>query len=396
MKILFVSAVLPYPLYSGGQIRVYNLLQILSRKHTIDLYTFIRHQEELGYLSQLAFCHDVATVYRGRAWQLQYIIRSMSGPYPFVFATYDIARMRERIARAIASTSYDVIHIEPGYVWPSLPTIQTPFVVGEHNIEHAVYEQYANHFPFTPLRPILVQDVRKLKQWEQFVWRRATHITAVSDDDKRCIDNVVGRSNVSVVPNGVNVRHFNFRPKKVGKAPTFLFVGNFAWMQNRDAVGYIVRDIWPLLISAYPNANLLIVGKRPPKYLREIAGSKNIKLSTDVDDIASVFHSSDVLLAPIRIGGGTKYKILEAMACGIPVVTTKIGAMGLNVQHGEEILIAKDSADFVRQSAQLLEHPRWVSVLVKKARKKIEKEFAWDLIAKTLDDVWRRAHETHG
>ena len=141
MKILFVSAVLPYPLHSGGQIRIYNLLKRLVDTHEIHLYSFIRSETEKKYLPDLRFCKSVTTVLRGRVWQPKYIYKTLTGSLPLLWSSYHNSRMVGFLADEISLGNYDLIHIEPGYVWPSVPTQhRVPIVVAEHNIEHEVYK----------------------------------------------------------------------------------------------------------------------------------------------------------------------------------------------------------------------------------------------------------------
>ena len=134
MKVLFVSAVLPYPLYSGGQIRIYNLLKRLGKKHEIHLYSFIRSDKEKEYISELSFCKTVTTVLRGHAWRPNYLLKTITSSYPFLWNTYHNSDMLSFLSDEIAKGGYDCIHIEPGYVWPSIPT--------EHKIPIVIANQY--------------------------------------------------------------------------------------------------------------------------------------------------------------------------------------------------------------------------------------------------------------
>ncbi len=268
MRVLFVSAVLPYPLYSGGQIRIYNLLKQLSQNHEITLFSFIRNEEERKNIQALSFCKHVETIYRGHAWQLNYVARSLLGSYPFLLSTYDNGQMRNALIHALESQHYDLVHIEPGYVWPSIPKRSVPLVVSEHNIEHTVYQEYVRRFPIIPLRPFLYADVLKLLWWEKHIWKKAANVIAVSDDDKAVMEKTIDASKISVVPNGVDVLIFPYAAKKLRNDPVFLFVGNFLWMQNRDAVSYLSSDLWPKIKNVYPNATLRVVGKHMPENLR--------------------------------------------------------------------------------------------------------------------------------
>lgn len=363
MNVLFISALLPYPLHSGGQIRIYNLLKRLSKNHTISLFSFIRSEDERQHVKNLSFCKNVTMVMRGHAWQPSYITKSLFGSYPFLMETYHNSEMEKLLADAV--NQHDVIHIEPGYVWPSLPVTKTPIVVAEHNVEHMVYESYVNHFSFVPLRPFLSFDVAKLKKWEKIVWEKARAIVAVSDKDKITIESISGK-NVSLVPNGVDVRAFSFKPNKDFNF-RFLYTGNFKWMENRDAASYLQKTIWPAVVRAYPNATLRIIGKGAP--------------DGEVRDIKTEYEKADVLIAPIRIGGGTKFKILEAMALGIPVITTSRGAQGLD---SSALWIAENQEETLARIKEIIENRD----KTKKARSIVEKYYNWDTIAKSLDTVW--------
>lgn len=348
MKILFVSAVLPYPLHSGGQIRIYNLLKKLSKKHDIILYAFIRSNDEKKYISQLSFCKKVVTVLRGRIWQPKYFVKTLLGSYSLLWSSYDNSLMRDLISQE----TYDLVHIEPGYVYPSLPKIKTPLVVSEHNIEHDVYEAYLKKFP---LGFLLFFDSLKMRLWEARVWKQAQALIAVSQKDKQ----KMGAG--YVVQNGVDLETFTFRPKKtLSKNLVFLYVGNFRWMENKDAAKNIIENYWPAIKRDFPNSKLRIVGKGAP--------------DGEVVNIADEFHRADILLAPIRVGGGTKYKILEAMACGLPVITTDIGIEGLDPNA---VLVAQSPQEAI-QSIYTLEDNATRLSLVKRARSIIETSYSWE------------------
>lgn len=362
MKILFVSAVLPYPLHSGGQIRIYNLLKRLGKKHEITLCAFIRDTDEHQYTSQFSFCKYVYMIHRGSAWQPQYIVKSVFGRYPFLMATYDNVAMHNLLRGLLTREHFDIIHIEPFYVWPSLPKTDISIVVGEHNIEYEVYQRYVRRFPVVPLRPVLYYDTLKLRFWEEYIWRKAAAITAVSDSDVRVIRKLNKR--VYRVANGVDLSAFPFQSKKI-KTDTFLYVGNFRWMENRDAAEYLERDIWPEIKKEYPQAQLRIIGKE----------------RNAVERIQDELYKADIMIAPIRIGGGTKFKILEAMAAGVPVITTTVGAQGFD----KKVLWIADTPKEVLSAIKNISKDRQ---RLKKARKLVEREYDWDTIAESLHQVW--------
>ena len=387
MKILFVSAVLPYPLYSGGQVRIYNLLKQLSRSHKITLFSFIRSEEERTYESKLSFLASVHMVYRGRALTPRYLTKIFS-KYPLLLETYNNEKMRQLLFTELKNNQYDLIHIEPYYVFPSIPDVSIPLVVAEHNIEHSVYEANAKTFPFSLVRPILAADARKVRVWEERVWKKATALVAVSEDDAKCIRSITN-CKVSVVPNGVDIQSFPFVQHSFNMAsPTFLFVGNFLWAPNKEALVTLLKNIWPAISKKFPTATLTIVGKQFPKSMESYV-QKNVIVQQDLLNIHDAFISHDVLLAPMGIGGGTKFKILEAMASGTAVITTRAGYMGIQAKAGEHIVEANVTEDFVKAVTSLYANPQRTLVMTRAARLLVEKLYDWRVIAKSLDEVWR-------
>ena len=387
MKILFVSAVLPYPLYSGGQVRIYNLLKQLCAGHEITLCAFIRNEEERGFAGKLSFLSSVHMVYRGRAMEPRYLMK-VFGKYPLLLETYNNEGMRHLINEELKNNHYDLVHIEPFYVYPSVPESSIPFVVSEHNIEHAVYEANARTFPFALLRPVLAADAEKMRVWEERVWQKSSAVVAVSQDDAKRIRSVTSRE-VSVVPNGVDIKHFSFVQHAFDlRSPAFLFVGNFSWAPNQEAVSTLLKRIWPAISHKFPNAKLTVVGQQFPQSLRSCVTGK-VTVCENVVDIRDVFRSCDVLLAPMGIGGGTKFKILEAMASGTAVVTTKAGYMGIQAVAGKHLVEAKDAGDFVKAISFLYAKTKNSSEMTQAARSLVEKLYDWRVIAGALDTVWR-------
>ncbi|MBU1326629.1 glycosyltransferase family 4 protein [Patescibacteria group bacterium] len=392
MKILFVSAVLPYPPFSGGQIRLYNLLKRLSREHEITLYSFIRDNKERSYLKSLRFCKRVEVVMRGRAWQPKYVAGAAFGKYPFLLSTYQNSFMRLSLGKELEENNFDIVHAEPFYVWPSIPYSDKPLVVGEHNIEYRVYTEYVRHFPIVPLRPILYADVLKMRFWEEHSWGKASHLVTVSQEDKQTILKAVPDAGVTVVVNGVDESLFGVHTRKLKKPPEFLFLGDFRWMPNTDALRHLLSDLWPQIRERYPGASLRVVGQGLSfRYVQEI--EKHHALSVgEVSDIAGEYRRADVLLAPMRIPGGTKFKILEAFAAGIPVVTTLNGVFGLDVRHRVHAWIAQTDEEYVEGVRVILTDQAFRMQLVQNSRKLVESRYNWDTIAKTLDRVWRESY----
>jgi glycosyltransferase involved in cell wall biosynthesis len=390
MNILVVSAVLPYPLYSGGQIRLYNLLRILSRKHDIHLVSYIRDDAEKSYLTDLSFLRSIETIKRGGAWQVEYILRTGFSTYPFLYETYRNDDARKKIHGVILREKIDIIHIEPSYIWLGLPKTSVPIVAVEHNIEHEVYARYAHHARFSPTRFFLNIDVEKMARAEERIWHRVASIISVSEENKKYIAQKAQKTPVYLVRNGVDLRSFPFCTQKKQGDPVFLYVGNFSWMENRDAVEYLVTTLWPEILKKYPSSTLKIVGKSMPLSLEKKLKGKNAVYLSHVERIQDELSSSTIMLAPIRIGGGTKYKILEALSMGLPVITTAIGAEGLHVCHKEHLYIADSAKEVLTAIGELLSSESRYNTVRKNGRALIEAMYCFDSIARDLESVWQK------
>ncbi len=386
MNILFVSALLPYPLYSGGQARIYNLLKVLSKKHTITLCAFIRDEKEREYAKQLSFLHEVKMVMRGKGMQWKYIKKAL-GSLPLLLATYDNARMREELQHQLATGTYDLVHVEPFYVFPSLPKLSIPLVVAEHNIEYAVYAKHAKSIQNPLIRPFAKLDAQKIHVWEEAIWKKARSVITVSEADSAAVTTVTKKP-TPVVSNGVDTEYFRFFEHRFeGKAPTCLFVGNFLWAPNVEGVKKLLTHIWPRILQAFPKATVTIVGKHFPTKLRTLL-TQSVTLKENVEDIRSVFHEADILLAPMGIGGGTKFKILESMASGTLVITSKEGKSGLPIQSGKEFIEAETPIQYEEALNTVYADTQAALAITKRARTFVENNYDWTHIGQTLSNVW--------
>lgn len=392
MKILMLTPYLPFPLWSGGQIRTYNLLKHLSKKHEITLFSFIRNENERDYIPKLMdYCVNVEVFLKRPPWSLTSLSLSAVTFYPLVVCMYLNRAVSNAIAIALEHEHFDLIHAETFYVMPNIPKNNIPKILVEQTIEYQVYQHYTKSVKYLPLKILMSWDVQKIRFWEERFWQKASLVVAMSQTDKEIMQKLVKGLRVSLVPNGVDTDFF--RQKKhlqYKKSKTVLFVGNFKWLQNREAVSMLVKDIWPKIISKLPDVKLWIVGKFPIKETVDFA-SPSITVSDDIDDIRKAYLDSDVLLAPIYGPGGTRYKILESMATGLPVVTTQRGCEGLDVLHGKHVLIGEDPKALAENTIKLLTNPTLYYRLVVNGRKLVETNFNWESIASILDKIYLQA-----
>lgn len=392
MNVLFVSAILPYPLHSGGQVRLYNLLKRLSKDHEITLYTFIRDEKERRLTSQLSFLKNIHLFYRGTVWQPIYLFRALTSDLPLLLASYKHQEMKQAIEKDLREHRYDCIHLEPFYVWPSIPDqLPVPLIVSEHNIEYEVYHAYARQTPFPFFQPFLERDVRKIKKYEEYAWKRADRLITVSGHDASIAGSITDKKKISVVPNGVDTTHFSYQTKKIDATQLkFLFTGNFLWLPNVKAVEFLVKEIWPAIAVHFPKAHLEVVGKHLPKRIKHTLEKLHVTYQAFADDIRDIYRAHDILLAPMTIAGGTKFKILEAFASGCLVLTTREGVEGIDVKNGESYLQSDTPSSFVGAIQSIVNQPEKYSQITKQARKLIEQKYSWDAIAEEQSNIWKQ------
>lgn len=390
MKVLMLTPYLPYPLVSGGQIRTYNLLKHLSKHHDITLFSLIKDESERKHLSELKkYCKNIKLFKRTKnPFVLRNILLAGFSTYPFVVTRNLPLEMKKAVGDELNHGSYDLIHAETFYMMPNIPKTNIPIILAEQTIEYLGYQDYmkkANPL----LRPLLKIDIAKIKYWERYFWSKADKLITMSQEDKVFIERELMRpQNISVVANGVDLEFFSKVKKKLPKDPTVLFVGTFKWLPNIEAVDEIVTAIWPLILKRIPNAKLKIVGFSPTSKIRGYA-CDSIAVLGAIEDIRNAFAGAHALLAPIRSGKGTRYKVLEAMITGTPVVATTLAAEGLDLKNGANVLIADTSKALADATVMLLQDQALQSKLARAGQELVKTGYSWDTISKDLDKVYK-------
>lgn len=387
---------LPYPLLSGGQIRTYNLLKNLKDKHEIHLFSIIKDFEEEQYIPELEkFCESVNVFKRSKnPFTARNVALALLTPYPFLVTRNLPIRAKNVLTKVIEKGQFDLIHVETFYVMPNIPKSKVPILLVEQTIEYLVYQDFVKQTKLPLIKPFLSIDVYKIKWWEQYYWRKAERLAAMSNQDKQFILNLTPKAKIDVVANGVDALYFSNIKRSKSKYPTILFVGQFKWLPNRDAVDFLYHEIWPRIKEKIPNCKLRIVGRHPTPEIKKLAEEKNIDVDDKVDDIREAYASADVLLAPIRSGRGTKYKILEAMASGTPVVATKLGIEGIAARNMKEAIIEDSPFGLARSTVEILSDEKRAKQLAQAAKKLILSKYNWENISSHLDKIYKQLGKT--
>jgi polysaccharide biosynthesis protein PslH len=397
MKILMLTPYLPYPLLSGGQIRTYNLLKQLATKHQITLFALIKEEKEKQYIPELKkYCKKIKVFQRSqKPFTLKNIFKTAFSSYPFLVIRNYVPETISAIKKELSENNYDLIHAETFYMMPHLPKNNLPTILVEQTIEYLGYESYAKKVPKI-IRPLLNIDINKIKKWEKFFWQKCDKLIVMSEDDKEYIGQKQNLLNkIEVVANGVDIKWFDKIKRSLPKNPTVLSVGTFKWLPNIEAVNFLVQKVWPLIKKKIPDAKLNIVGNAPTdKILSYEKKDKSIRVLGRVTDIRAAFKQAHVLVAPVFSGKGTRYKILEAMASGTPVVATPIALEGLNIKNGKHALSSATEKGLADLTTKVLTDQKLWSILSKNGYDFVSKHYDWQLISKELDNIYQKMGES--
>ena len=403
MNILFLSTRSPYPLISGHSLRTYHILKGAAQKHNVILVTFVQLEEELKKenLDHLrSFCQAVhpfrVPVDMSKIRLAASLVVNLFSSLPFVAQKYDAPMMREKIREIIKTEPIDLIHVDMLPLATYIDEFKNlPKILVNHNVESVRLYRWFQTEPNVLKRAYLGIQWPKLRSFERSAMDNFDGCVVVSETDKQLLRGMGINNRMFVVPNGTDTEFF----KPTGKAKTensVLWIGHMDVHTNKDAVLYFWCEIYPLLRKRHPQIQMIFVGTAPPKVIADAAKKDaQIKVTGFVEDIRPYLDKSAVMVVPIRIGSGTRLKILDAMAMGKAIVSTSVGCEGLNVTHGKNILIADDPEEFTNRTIGLLKNPDMRMNLERNARK-LAKTYDWDLIREKQELVYQETIKGKG
>ncbi len=399
MKILLLTLYLPYPPNSGGQIRSYNLIKHLSKKHQITLVSLIKKGEEKYAGEMEKYCEKVVYFYRPeKPWTLPNILKTGLSLYPFVVMRNYTPEVKKFLENELKQVAYDLIHVETFYLMPHIPPTVTPILLVDQTIEFEVYRHYVDTYRFWLLRPLLYIDVLKLKFWETKLWKEAKMVGAVSEADKKKILELAPNVKVGIIPNAPGEDLSNLYAKRHPdfKKPIVFYQSNFHWMQNIEGANILANEVFPKVKKQIPEAVCMIAGQNTQGKVDHLAREDVyiVPMATsDIEGVVNAYKQGTIFLAPLRGPGGTRLKILGAMTAGVPVVTTSVGAQGLDVESGKNIMIADDARGLADAVVKLLKDKKLYDQIVKNAKALVEKNYDWGAISKNLEKIYEETIE---
>ena len=393
-KVLMITPYLPYPLASGGQIRTYNLLKHLSKENAVYLISLYKKKEDLKYLPELKkITYKIYPCKRAEnPWQPKLLLKAITSPYPYLVIRNYSSEAKKTIAKLIKKERFNIIHAETFYVMPLIPKTSVPILLAEQTIEFMVYQKFAKELPF-PIRLPFYFEIFKLKFWEKHFWEKATLVAPVSKHDEKIIKTSTPKVKTTVIPNGAGDEMFVKKlPKRDIKNPLLLFIGNFLWLQNREPATFLIQEVAPLLLKKIPHAQLVIAGQHLNEKLNFPKIPKNTKLidikEKESEKIKKLYKKATLFLAPITGPGGTRLKILAAMAAGLPIIATKTAVKGLGLKNKIHYLQAKNKQEYLKKIKQILENEEIYKKIQKNAWQLAKQKYSWEKIAQKLEKIY--------
>ncbi|HYW39423.1 MAG TPA: glycosyltransferase [Terriglobales bacterium] len=373
MRILWVKADKLLPVQNGGNIRTYHVLRYLSARHELTFYSYYGGSPDPDYERELqrqlpgavAVCTGKCEL-SGAARARDYLVHLGAQP-PYAVSRFADAKVQKRLQAWFREQRFDVAvcdFLDAAVNFPG--NLNIPSVLFQHNVESEIWRRHA-HTAGNPAKKMMYRmEFRKMLRYERAAVRKFQHVIAVSENDRALMMQWVDGDRVTVVPTGVDLAQYRpdpaeFDPNPLARsAPLITFVGAMDWEPNVDGVEYFCGEVWPSIKAEVPQARFRIVGRNPDRRVQKWASNSNddsIEVTGRVPSVVEHLRQSAVVIVPLRIGGGTRLKIYEAMATAKAVVSTTVGAEGLDVHHGRDIFLADDARSFAQAVIMLLRDP---------------------------------------
>jgi sugar transferase (PEP-CTERM/EpsH1 system associated) len=399
MKILWMNAGLLLPLDKGGKLRTWHLMRHLARRHHITFVSFADPAAPADSLAGMSeVCHELITIPRGdtRKGTLGFLLGA--APYvvrrlPYAVGTYRSPEYRRRVEALLGTGQFDLLVCDFLAPVANVPDrLPCPAVLFTHNVEADIWRRHYETAASPLRRALLRSQWRRTIRLEREAVRRFDLVLAVSDVDRRTLLQSYGplRQPIHVVPTGVDTAYFAEVTREI-RSRHLVFTGSMDWLPNEDAMVHFVTRILPIIRRAEPEATLSIVGRAPTPAIQRLASESGIEVTGRVEDVRSYIAAAAVYVVPLRIGGGTRIKIFEAMAMGKPVVSTTIGAEGLPVEPGTHVLLADSPQTFANAVIRLLRNERERLRLGEAARQLVADQYDWSSVFGHLEQALEAA-----
>lgn len=403
MNVLFLSQIVPYPPHGGVLQRGYNLIREIAKKHTVHLIAWVhndvlrtRESIEQSRLALAEFCQTIEYIdiwpKRSRWHRAAALMSSLALPEPFSVTAHRSSAAATAMQRMLQTHHIDVIHYDTiGLARYGRLGAGYGSVLTHHNVESELMARRVTVEAW-PASAYLALQARKLRNWERRKSPEFDINLAMSKADEALLRSIAPNVTTAVVPNGVDVGYFG--PTSEPREPALVFTGGMNMFANRDAVMHFVESIWPRIKGTRPDVRFDIIGQDPPPELIERSRvDPGLRVYGFVDDIRPYVSKASIYVVPIRVGGGTRLKVLDAMAMGKAIVSTRVGCEGIDATDGRELVIADGEDETANAILQLLDDTARRECLGAAARALVEARYAWGPIGERLSDIYQEVAE---
>lgn len=397
MKILILPPQRPYPTHQGTTIRNFHLVAELAKRHRVSVLTFLEPDQPANHGPLTDLCELIETVPVEPRSTLTRLRQLLTTRRPDMSWRLWSPRFNQRLIALLKEASFDVVQIEGIEMAPYLPTIRkfapsARIIYDDHNAEWLL--QYRN---FTtdvknPARWIAAAysfiQTQRLKKYERWVCRQADGVVAVSEADQAAIQQLDSTLKITLVPNGVDPAEYNAPPKEIVPVD-LVFTGKMDYRPNIDAMLWFAQEVLPKIQARRPHTTLAIVGQRPHARLDPIKSNPAVTITGYVEDVRPYIAGAQVYIAPFRIGGGTRLKLLEAMAMRKAIVATTVGAEGFPIKSGQEAVLVDDPAGMAQAILQLLEQPKTRYNMGEAAYRFVTATYSWEALVPAIEKLYQ-------
>lgn len=391
LNILFISATVPYPAIDGGRIRVLNLVQNLCKFHNVTFLCFITlptDDQGIRYLNDLGI--NVIGIDLKKA-NLPILLHSIFYNKPLTVAKYFSFPMLNEINKLLRSKKFDIVHFEMLHTGQYIKDIQnkgkTKIILDEQNIDSSVWFRLAKTESHLIRKVLFYWQYKCFKSYEKRICRDFNRCLCVSKEDSNLLRSISPETHTEIVPNGVDPHYFSPHDSEEDETK-LVFTGSMDWQPNEDAVIYFCQEIFPLIRSELTDMKFFIVGSNPTDKVLSLRDISGVYVTGLVDDVRPYIANSAIYVVPLRIGGGTRLKILQALAMKKAVISTSVGCEGIDIEPGKDLIVSDDSRDFANKVIMLSKDRGLRRKLGENGRSLILQKYDWKAIVEKLESIY--------
>jgi sugar transferase (PEP-CTERM/EpsH1 system associated) len=403
MRILWLKTELLHPVDKGGKIRTYNMLKELKRDHHVTYLTLddgSASAEDRRLATE--YCHELVCIPHRRREKFTpgfyvELFLNLVSQLPYAIKKYESAAMRREIVERERNNSFDLLVCDFLAPAANVPrTLANPAVLFQHNVEAMIWKRHYEVQTNPVKKAYLYGQWQKMRRFEKEMCRQFDCVIGVSKDDREQMKQEYGAETVFDVPTGVDVEFFRPSGEATSSPHSLVFTGSMDWLPNDDAIRYFTREIMPLIKQKVPDVTLTVVGRNPAPALVELGKSDpSLVITGRVEDVRPYMARAAAYIVPLRIGGGTRLKIFEAMAMEKAVISTTVGAEGLPLTDGVELLLADEPAAFADAVVRVLTDSSYAADLGQRAASIVRKNYGWRQVTESFVSICLNSTKTH-